>query len=117
MMPSPCWGGKYCLRCKEQLSDVSIEEVVRRSPDAIIIGMAANMESYSANLLKRLMMLEAVRKGRVCYVNDDLYRLGPESGEGASRNGGPGEMRKQIVLLVTICISFFAALIIVPTFN
>src|SRR5208283_287769 len=62
---------------KSNYPTFSIEEVVRRSPDAIIIGMAANMESYSANLLKRLNMLEAVRKGRVCYVNDDLYRLGP----------------------------------------
>jgi iron complex transport system substrate-binding protein len=55
----------------------SIEEVARRSPDVIIIGMAANMESFSARLLEKLHMLDAVKKGRVYYVGDDLYRSGP----------------------------------------
>jgi iron complex transport system substrate-binding protein len=55
----------------------SIEEVARRAPDAIIIGRAANMEANSSNLLKRLRMLDAVKQGRIFYVSDDLYRLGP----------------------------------------
>jgi iron complex transport system substrate-binding protein len=55
----------------------SIEEVARRSPDVIIIGMAANMEAFSSHLLERLHMIDAVKKGRVYYVGDDLYRSGP----------------------------------------
>jgi iron complex transport system substrate-binding protein len=66
----------------------SIEEVVRRSPDAIIIGMAANMDTHSRNLLKRLQMVDAVRKGRVYYVNDDLYRLGPRVVRGLREMAG-----------------------------
>jgi iron complex transport system substrate-binding protein len=55
----------------------SIEEAVRSSPDVIIIGMAANMEAFSSRLLEKLRMLDAVKKGRVYYVGDDLYRSGP----------------------------------------
>ena len=55
----------------------SIEEAARSSPDVIIIGMAANMEAFSSRLLEKLRMLDAVKKGRVYYVGDDLYRSGP----------------------------------------
>jgi iron complex transport system substrate-binding protein len=55
----------------------SIEEVARRSPDVIIIGMAANMEAASSRFLEKLHMLDAVKKGKVYYVGDDLYRSGP----------------------------------------
>jgi iron complex transport system substrate-binding protein len=55
----------------------SVEEVARRAPDVIIIGMASNMEAFSSRLLEKLHMLDAVKKSRVYYVSDDLYRSGP----------------------------------------
>ena len=64
---------------------ISLETVIGRSPDLIIIGASGNeMKNIpgTAKLLKRLGMLEAVRKGRVCYVSDHLYRPGPGIPEG-----------------------------------
>lgn len=58
----------------------SIEEILRQSPDLIIVGRGhADMEKVSAGLLKRLEILPAVRNRRVFYVSDDLYRLGPRT--------------------------------------
>jgi len=59
---------------------ISLETVIGRRPDLIIIGASGNeMKNIpgTAILLKRLGMLEAVRKGRICYVGDSLYRPGP----------------------------------------
>jgi len=59
---------------------ISLEMVIGRRPDLIIIGASGNeMRNIpgTARLLKRLGMLEAVRKGRICYVGDSLYRPGP----------------------------------------
>ena len=59
---------------------VSLETVMGRKPELIIIGAGGNeMKNIpgTAKLLKRLGMLEAVRKGRVCYLGDSLYRPGP----------------------------------------
>lgn len=59
---------------------ISLETVIGRRPDLIIIGASGNeMRNIpgTARLLKRLGMLEAVRKGRICYVGDSLYRPGP----------------------------------------
>jgi iron complex transport system substrate-binding protein len=60
----------------------SIEEVIRRSPDAIIIGKGIGMEKVSQGLLKRLKSLPAVINRRLYYVSDDLYRLGPRTIKG-----------------------------------
>lgn len=60
----------------------SIEEVIRRSPDVIIIGRGmqdTDIEKISAGLLKRLKSVPAVKNKRVFYVSDDLYRLGPRT--------------------------------------
>lgn len=56
----------------------SVEEVIYRSPDVILIGKGHfKMKELSTGLLKRLSVLEAVKKGRVYYLSDALYRLGP----------------------------------------
>jgi len=61
----------------------SIEEILSRSPDIIIIGSAhAGLREQSGNLLNHLRMLKAVREGRVYYVSDDLFRMGPRFVDG-----------------------------------
>lgn len=62
----------------------SIEEVIHRSPDIILIGksMGADTKESSKGLLKKLSMIETVKKGRVYYTGDALYRLGPRIIEG-----------------------------------
>ncbi|MBI3582968.1 MAG: cobalamin-binding protein [Nitrospinae bacterium] len=68
----------------------SIEEVIHRSPDVILIGksMGIDMKEISKGLLKKLDMLEAVKKGRVYYTGDVLYRLGPRIIEGIEEMAG-----------------------------
>ena len=62
----------------------SIEEVIHRSPNAILIGksMGADTKELSKGLLEKLGMLKAVKNGRVYYTGDALYRLGPRIVEG-----------------------------------
>jgi ABC-type Fe3+-hydroxamate transport system substrate-binding protein len=56
----------------------SMEEIIRQSPDVIIIGGGhMNIREFSSKLLKRLRNVPAVRNEKVCYVGDGLYRLGP----------------------------------------
>lgn len=62
----------------------SLEAVVQHQPDLIIIGAThdPDMKRQSKQLMKHLGMLDAVRKGRVCYVGDALYRPGSRIAEG-----------------------------------
>jgi iron complex transport system substrate-binding protein len=60
----------------------SLEEILRQSPDIIFIGEGKGMEVVSSGLLKRLSSLEVVKTGRVYFVSDHLYRLGPRVIEG-----------------------------------
>jgi iron complex transport system substrate-binding protein len=61
----------------------SIEELIRRSPDIIFIGKGhEDMKVLSERLLKRLGSVRAVKNGKVFYVGDGLYRLGPRVIEG-----------------------------------
>lgn len=56
----------------------SLEAVFERQPDLILIGKGhADMKALSKEFLKKLGTLEAVRKGRVCFMDDALYRPGP----------------------------------------
>ncbi len=57
----------------------SIEELIRASPDALIIGKGAGMDirTVSQGILKKLATVPAVKNGKVCYVSDNLYRLAP----------------------------------------
>ncbi len=67
----------------------SIEEVIHRAPDVILIGKGhVSMKDLSGRLLRRLNMLDAVRKGRVYYTGDALYRLGPRVVEGIEEIAG-----------------------------
>jgi len=60
----------------------SFEEVVRRSPDVIFIGQGHRADENVKGLLKRWNVLDAVKGGRVYYVSDSLFRLGPRIAEG-----------------------------------
>ena len=57
----------------------SIEEVIREAPEVLFIGKGSGMDmrDVSAGILKKLESVPAVRNGKVCYVSDSLYRLGP----------------------------------------
>ena len=57
----------------------SLEEVIHKSPDALLIGNATGMDmrKVSQGLLKRLANVPAVKNDAVCYTGDKLYRLGP----------------------------------------
>ena len=57
----------------------SIEELIRASPDVLIIGKGAGMDirTVSQGILKKLASVPAVKNGKVCYVSDNLYRLAP----------------------------------------
>jgi iron complex transport system substrate-binding protein len=57
----------------------SIEEVIRQSPDVIFVGKASGMDirDISQKILKRLAPVPAVKNNAVCYISDNLYRLGP----------------------------------------
>ena len=56
----------------------SLEEVIRRSPDVIFIGIGPMTKESSKNLVKRLENLDAVRKGHIYYTSEALYRLTPK---------------------------------------
>lgn len=66
----------------------TIEEIVRRSPDVIFIGQGPMSANLSKSLMKRLETLEAVRKGRVYYVSELLYRLTPRTVTGIEELAG-----------------------------
>lgn len=61
----------------------SVEELIRQSPDVVLIGMGhRRMREDSRELLSKLKMLPAVRNGRVYYTSDALFRLSPRVIEG-----------------------------------
>lgn len=56
----------------------SIEEVILRSPDIIFIGKGhKDMRTLSEGILQRLANTSAMKNGRVYFITDALYRLGP----------------------------------------
>jgi iron complex transport system substrate-binding protein len=56
----------------------SIEEAIRQMPDYIFIGRGhADMVKLSEKLRRNLKSTPAVKRGRVFYLSDNLYRLGP----------------------------------------
>lgn len=58
----------------------SIEDILRTSPDLIIIGKGMiDVKEVSGSFIKRLRILPAVKNNKVFYVSDDLYRLGPRT--------------------------------------
>jgi iron complex transport system substrate-binding protein len=57
----------------------SIEEMIRRSPDVILVGQGVMSGGSFERLKERLAMLPAVKRGRVCVVTERLYRLSPRA--------------------------------------
>ncbi|MHB8828428.1 MAG: ABC transporter substrate-binding protein [Syntrophales bacterium] len=55
----------------------SIEEIIRLAPDAIFFGKGDGMGERAKPLLKRLAVLPAVRTGKVFFLDEAVYRLGP----------------------------------------
>jgi len=67
----------------------SLEDIARQAPDIIFIGKGhREVPAQSQYLLKRLYFLEAVRKGRVYYLGDSLYRMGPRIIAGIAEMAG-----------------------------
>jgi iron complex transport system substrate-binding protein len=61
----------------------SLEEVLRASPEVILIGGGhVDMQRASRRLLQRLKATPAVKEGKVYFVGDALYRPGPRVVEG-----------------------------------
>jgi iron complex transport system substrate-binding protein len=74
---------------KTQYPRYSLEEVIRQSPDIIFMGMMQDVVmDQSRRLLHRLRQVEAVRLGRVHYIGDPLFRMGPRITEGISEMAG-----------------------------
>ena len=74
---------------KTQYPRYSLEEVIRQSPDIIFMGMMQDVVmEQSRRLLGRLSQVEAVRLGRVHYIGDPLFRLGPRITEGIAEIAG-----------------------------
>jgi len=71
----------------------SVEAVIERQPDLILIGKGHDdMKTLAKGFLKSLSMLEAVRKGRVCFMGDALYRPGPRIPAGMAELDRCGKM-------------------------
>ena len=63
--------------------------MIRRNPEIIFIGKGhEDMRKVSRRILKRLSSVKAVREGRVYYVSDALYRLGPRILDGIEELAG-----------------------------
>ncbi len=56
---------------------LSLEAVLERDPQVLIIGPGHARHFPLEKLLRRLAATRAVRDGRICYVSDALYRPGP----------------------------------------
>ncbi len=55
----------------------SLEELIRLGPDALFFGKGRGMEERTKPLIERLSTLDAVRSGRVFFIGEAIYRLGP----------------------------------------
>jgi len=55
----------------------SLEEIIRLAPDALFFGKGDGMGERAQPLLKRLATLPAVRTGKVFFLDEAVYRLGP----------------------------------------
>jgi iron complex transport system substrate-binding protein len=70
-------------KAKVSYPKYSIEEIIRQSPDIILIGKGhTEMKDISQGLLKKLTGTPAVRNNRVFFLSDNLYRLGPRTVKG-----------------------------------
>ncbi len=77
-------------KAKTAYPKYSLEEVIRQAPDVIFIGKASGMDmrSVSGGILKRMASVPAVRNGKIFFVSDNLYRLGPRVVKGIEEISG-----------------------------
>lgn len=74
---------------KTRYPQYSLEEVIRKNPDIIFIGKGhEDMKAISRKLLEKLHMVNAVKKGEVYFISDNLYRLGPRVIDGIKELSG-----------------------------
>jgi len=66
-------------KAKTAYPKYSIEEVIRQAPEMLFIGKGSgmDMQAVSQGILQRLASVPAVKNGKVCFMSDSLYRLGP----------------------------------------
>lgn len=57
----------------------SLEEIISRSPGVILVGQGIMSGGSLERLKRKLAMLPAVQRGRVCVVTERLYRLSPRA--------------------------------------
>jgi len=62
---------------KTRYPKYSLEEIIRLEPDALFFGRGHGVEERAKPLIERLATLDAVRLGRVFFVGEAIYRLGP----------------------------------------
>jgi iron complex transport system substrate-binding protein len=68
---------------RTQYPKYSIEEILHNPPDVILIGKGhADMKEMSKGLLQKLASVPAVKNGKVFFLSDSLYRLGPRVVQG-----------------------------------
>ncbi len=77
---------------KTEYPKYSLEEVIHQAPDVIFIGksMGMDMQAVSERILQRMASVPAARNGRIYFVSDKLFRLGPRVVDGI------GEMAKDL---------------------
>jgi iron complex transport system substrate-binding protein len=67
----------------------SMEEILREPPDVIFIGKGhADTKERSRDLLRKLSVVPAVKNGKVFFLSDSLYRLGPRIVPGIEEMAG-----------------------------
>ena len=70
-------------RVKAPYPKYSMEEILHNPPDVILIGQGhADMKEMSKDLLRKLALVPAVKNGKVFFLSDNLYRLGPRVVQG-----------------------------------
>ncbi len=64
---------------KSSYPKYSLEEAIREAPEVLIIGKGSGMDMHavSQGILQKLATVPAVKNGKVCFLGDGLYRLGP----------------------------------------
>ena len=67
---------------KTRYPKYSLEEIIRLGPDALFFGRGRGMEERAKPLIERLSTLDAVRSGRVFFIGEAIYRLGPRIASG-----------------------------------
>jgi iron complex transport system substrate-binding protein len=73
-------GGKnLAATAKTAYPKYSIEEAIHQAPDIILIGKGTgmDMQEISQGILQKLATVPAVKNGKVCFMSDSLFRLGP----------------------------------------